>query len=309
MFLYNINGVKLEEIKEVPFKKEIELHKLCEINLENIFGLKFVKREFTFNNFRLDTLAFDESSNAFVIIEYKNTSSFSVIDQGYAYLSLLLNNKADFILEYNENCNTRLKRDDVDWSQSRVIFVSPSFNNYQKESINFKDLPFELWEVKKFSNNTVYFNAIKPSKTSESIKTITTSNDQNKTVNDEVIVYSEEDHLKNSSEEIIDLYNKIKDFVFSLNDNITIKAKKLEIGFVYNNKIMVDIHLQKRALKLWLNTKMGTIDDSKNISKDMSNTGHWGNGDYEIQIVDDEELEYIFSLIKQLYRIKSNFSL
>lgn len=306
MFLYNINGDKLEEIKEIPFKKEIELNKLCEGNLENIFGLKFVRREFAFNNFRLDTLAFDDSSNAFVIIEYKNTSSRSVIDQGYAYLSLLLNNKADFILEYNENCNTTLKRDDVDWSQSRVIFVSPSFNNYQQESINFKDLPFELWEVKKFSNDTVYFNDIKPSKTSESIKTITTTNTEVGSVIKQVMVYTEDDNFKNSSEEIIDLYNKIKEFILSLNDNITIKAKKLEIGFVYNNKIMIDIHLQKRALKLWLNTKMGTIDDSRNISKDMSKTGHYGNGDYEIQISDDEELEYIFSLIKQVYKRKIN---
>lgn len=309
MFLYNISGEKLEEIKEIPFKKEIELHKLCEGNLENIFGLKFVKREFSFNNFRLDTLAFDESSKAFVIIEYKNTSSFSVIDQGYAYLSLLLNNKAEFILEYNENCKTSLKRDDVDWSQSRVIFVSPSFNNYQKESINFKDLPFELWEVKKFSNNTVYFNNIKPSKTFESIKTITKTNTQAKAVIDEVIVYTEEDHYKNSTEEIIDLYSRIKEFIISLNDNITIKVKKLEIGFVYNNKIMVDILLQKKGLKIWLNAKMGTIDDSKRISKDMSMTGHWGNGDYEIQISDDEELEYVFSLIKQLYKSKNTLKL
>lgn len=62
--------------------------------------------------------------------------------------------------------------------------------------------------------------------------------------------------------------------------------------------------MQKRALKIWLNTKIGTINDSKNIAKDMSNTGHWGNGDYEIQISDDEELEYIFSLIKQVYKLK-----
>ncbi|MGL5245813.1 MAG: hypothetical protein ACRC7R_11615, partial [Sarcina sp.] len=66
MFLYKINGNKLKEIREKPFKKEIEIHKLCEENLENIFGLKFVKREFYFNNFRLDTLAFDESSKSFV---------------------------------------------------------------------------------------------------------------------------------------------------------------------------------------------------------------------------------------------------
>lgn len=175
MFLYQINGDTLKEIKEQPFQKELELHKLCEANLEQIFGLQFVRREFALNNFRIDTLAFDKSTNAFVIIEYKNTRNFSVIDQGYAYLSLMLNNKADFILEYNETCHDTLKKDDVDWSQSRVIFVSPMFSNYQQEAINFKDLPFELWEVKRFDNGTVYFNPIKARKTAESIKAIQTS--------------------------------------------------------------------------------------------------------------------------------------
>lgn len=305
MFLYKIDGSNLEEIKEKTFSKEVELHKLCESNLENIFGLIFVKREFSFNNFRLDTLAFDESSKSFVIIEYKNTSNFSVIDQGYAYLSLMLNNKADFILEYNENCNSTLKRDDVDWSQSRVIFVSPVFNNYQKESINFKDLPFELWEVKRFTNDTMYFNQIKSSKNSESIKTISTSSTVVDIVNTEVKVYTEEQHLSNSSEEIIELYEKIKGFILSLDETIDIKPKKLEVGFLYNKKVMVDIHLQKRGLKMWFNTKVGTLDDPRNIARDVSNTGHWGNGDYQIQISNDEDIEYIFSLIKQLYKMKN----
>lgn len=306
MLLYQINNGKMKEVKEKPFKKEIELHKLCEDNLENIFGLKFVKREFNFNNFRLDTLAFDENTKSFVIIEYKKTSNFSVIDQGYAYLSLMLNNKAEFILEYNESCNDSLKRDDVDWSQSKVIFVSPIFNNYQKESINFKDLPFELWEVKRFSNDTISFNNIKPSKTSASINSIATTSDEINTVSKEVLVYTEEDHLNNSSEEIIDLYNEVKEFILSLDDTITIKPKKGVIGFAYKNKIMIDIHLQKKALKMWLNTTFGSLDDSKGISRDVTNIGHWGNGDYEIQIFNDDDLEYIFSLIKQLYRIKSS---
>ncbi|SCH48812.1 Uncharacterized conserved protein [uncultured Clostridium sp.] len=47
------------------------------------------------------------------------------------------------------------------------------------------------------------------------------------------------------------------------------------------------------------------LDDSKGIARDVTNIGHWGNGDYEIQLSNDDELEYIFSLIKQLYRIKS----
>src|SRR5690554_3551108 len=123
---------QLESIKEYPFKLEKEIQFLTEINLKSVFRLEFVKSEFTLNNFRIDTLAFDKDSGSFVIIEYKRDKNFSVIDQGYAYLSLMLNNKADFILEYNESSKEALKRNDVDWSQSRVVFISPTFTNYQK---------------------------------------------------------------------------------------------------------------------------------------------------------------------------------
>ena len=46
-------------------------------------------------------------------IEYKKGNSYSVIDQGYSYLSILLNNKADFILEYNETQSENLKKTDI----------------------------------------------------------------------------------------------------------------------------------------------------------------------------------------------------
>ncbi len=61
------------------------------------FWFDFVKSEFQLNDLRMDTLAFDKETKSFVIVEYKKSSTFSVIDQGYAYLALLLNNKADFI--------------------------------------------------------------------------------------------------------------------------------------------------------------------------------------------------------------------
>ncbi len=43
----------------------------------------------------------------------------------------------------------------------------------------------------------------------------------------------------------------------------------------------------------------GQLDDPKRITRDVSTTGHWGNGDYEIHINDDNDLEYILSLVKQ----------
>ena len=121
----------------------------------HFINLQFVTTEFAIDTFRLDTLCFDDETNSFVIVEYKKGSSYSVIDQGYSYLSVMLNNKADFILEYNEKQDRTLKRDEVDWSSSRVLFVSPAFNSFQKNSVNFKDVPFELWELKKFKGGLI----------------------------------------------------------------------------------------------------------------------------------------------------------
>lgn len=292
----------LEYIKEKPFRLEKEIQELTESNLKTILGLDFVKSEFSLNNFRIDTLAFDKEANAFVIIEYKRDKNFSVIDQGYAYLSLMLNNKADFILEFNENLDKTLKRNDVDWSQSRVLFISPAFTNYQREAINFKDLPIELWEVRRFENNTISFAQIQKTDAQESIKTISRTNHTIDNVAKEIKVYSEQEHLENVSEEIKELYVKMKNAILNF-DNIEIKPKKKYIAFVSGRNV-IDIHPQRKALKMWINMAIGELDDPKGITRDVSSTGHWGNGDYELRINSDEDLEYILSLIKQ--SIKKN---
>jgi len=301
MALFKIEK-NLEYVKEKPFRLEKEIQELTENNLKTIFGLEFVKSEFALNNFRIDTLAFDKEANAFVIIEYKRDKNFSVIDQGYAYLSLMLNNKADFILEFNENLDKTLKRTDVDWSQSRVLFVSPAFTNYQREAINFKDLPIELWEVKRFENTTVSYEQIQKAGAQESIKTISKADKTIDNVAKEIKVYSEQEHLENVSEEIKELYEKFKSAIQNL-DNLEIKPKKKYIAFVAGRNV-IDILPQKKALKMWINMNKGELDDTKGITRDVSTTGHWGNGDFEIQVKDDENLEYILSLVKQ--SIKKN---
>ena len=296
MALYKLDQ-KLEYIKEKPFKLEKEIQKITEENLQLIFNLDFVKSEFQLNNFRIDTLAFDFESKSFVIIEYKRDKNYSVIDQGYAYLSLMLNNKADFILEYNESKATTLKRNNVDWSQSKVIFISPSFTIHQKEAINFKDLPIELWEIKRYENNIISYEQIQKLGARESIKTISKTDDTINKVTKEIKVYNEEEHLEKVSPEIKELYEKFKNAILNLGD-FEIKPKKLYIAFVAGTNV-VDIHIQKKALKLWLNLSKGELDDPKGIARDVSSTGHWGNGDYEVQINNDENIEYILSLIKQ----------
>lgn len=298
MNLYLQNKNSLKSVKENPFKLEKEIQNLFESNLEEIMDLQIVKSEFSIKNKRIDTLAFDKQSKAFIIIEYKKSKNNSVVDQGFTYLSLMLENKADFIVEYNETLKGDLLRTDVDWSQTRVVFVSTGFTENQKTATNFKDIAIELWEVKRYQNNLISINQIKKSKSAESIKPITSSNKQLAAVTKEIKVYTEDDHLIDKSDEITELYEAFRDAIMGLDSNIELVPKKLYVAFK-KEKNIADIVILKRGLKLFINLPVNKLDDPKNLMRDVSNTGHWGNGDYEVIVKTTNDLEYLLSLIKQ----------
>ena len=299
MIIYNTIGNKLIQVKEKPFKLEKEIQSIFESNLQNIMGLLFVKSEFTIKNKRIDTLAYDKQTNAFIIIEYKRDKNYSVVDQGLTYLNLMLQNKAEFILTYNETLKDILHSKDVDWSQSRVAFVSPSFTDNQISASDFKDFGIELWEIKQFENNTISINTIKKSSGAPSIKPLLENSDSLKEVKENIKVYTEEDHFSNGSDYIIELYEKFKSSILNLTDGIEILPQKYYIAFKKGSNIS-DIEIQKKSLKIFINAKIGSLDDPKGLVKDVSNIGHRGNGDYQIQIENDNDLEYIMSLIKQV---------
>ena len=307
MSIFQLKQNSLSQIKEMPFKLEREIQNLVEKNLGMLLGLEFVKSEFTISGtvqqLRIDTLAFDLKNKAFVIIEYKQDKSFSVVDQGYAYLSVMLNNKADFILEYNESCGKVLKKADVDWSQSRVIFISQAFTPYQKEAINFKDLPIALWEIKQFSNQTISFEEIRKLNATESIKTVSAGNSAVDSVSKVVVVYTENDLLKDIPEDILELYGQLRERILELG-NVEIKATKLYVAFTVNGSNFTDIAIQKKALKLWINLSKGGLEDPYKLARDVANIGHHGNGDYQLSISNADKLDYIITLIKQGYQSK-----
>jgi predicted transport protein len=300
MQIYSISNNALREVAEKPFKLEREIQSLFEASLQEIMGLALVKSEFAIKNKRIDTLAFDEQTKAFIIIEYKRDKNISVVDQGFTYLSLMLENKADFIVEYNEQLKKSMKRDDVDWSQTRVAFVSPSFTDNQIQATNFKDIAIELWEVKRFANNTVLINPLKKSRSAESIKPLTQQNADYKIIADEIKVYTEEQHLAGAREDIAELYEKFRNAILNLADGIEIKPQKFYVAFKKDNTNIVCLEFQKKRLKIFLGARIGTVDDAKGIALDVSKIGHYGTGDYEIHVVDDRNLEYIMSLIKQV---------
>ena len=303
MLIYKQTDNKLIPIKEKKVGLEKTLQNLVEANLSEVFGLSFVAFEFPLNNLRIDTLAFDEEAKAFAVIEYKRDKNFTVIDQGYAYLALLLNNKADFVLEYNEKTKKNLRKDDIDWSQSRVMFVAQSFTKYQQGAIGFQDLPIELWEVKKHDEDLVSFNQVRASEKSESIKTVTKNKDIER-VSREIKQYSVEYHIKPSWSKAKELFDEFSQRVLELDTRFEIHPVKYYIGFNIENKNVVAVKVRTTKLLLeLLRVQPKDLKDPEKRTRYRKNSFEYYNKHItQFDINNEEDVDYAMSLVKQVYK-------
>lgn len=296
------------------FALEREIQDIVESNVTELFNLQLVSSEFQIDKFRLDTLCYDEDQKAFVIIEYKKGNSYSVIDQGYSYLSILLNNKADFILEYNETQSENLKKTEIEWENSRIIFVSQSFNTYQKNSVNFKDIPFELWQIKRFDKGFISLDQLYAN-SQESIKSVASVDKQSiiSKVSEEIRTFTEEDHTSKCSSETLAIWKKFKSKI-SEQFEINYVAQKFYVGVKKNSSLICVVRFRKN--KLELNIKRGnlsldgvrskgffTFDDAKKIAREKSwkyNSGVKGFS-YGVSLTNADDIDYIIYLLKQKY--------
>lgn len=311
MDIYKLTNDGVDKVKANPFALEKDIQLLVEENLEQLFNLQMVTSEFRIANYRFDTLAFDEESSSFVIVEYKKGHSYSVIDQGYTYLATMLGNKAEVVLEYNEKLGRSLRRDDVDWSSSRVIFVSPSFNSYQKDSVNFKDVPFELWEIKRYSDDTIILDPHK-STSGDSIEALGETNKAITAVASEVKVWQESDHLNGMTEKTLTNWQLIKDHFDGL-EGVSYNVRSPYISIVKGSVAVCFVHFRKAGLRIdvirggksadgSLSKGYFNIDDPKGLA--LQHLRPWKDGErhqYVIEVEDDANLDEILELLMQKF--------
>ncbi|GHR27815.1 DUF262 and DUF1524 domain-containing protein [Helicobacter pylori] len=98
------------------------------------------------------------------------------------------------------------------------------------------------------------------------------------------------------SRELFDILSKE---IKALDERITENFNQDYISYKFD-KNFVDIVVQTRDLKLYLNMKFNELQDEKNLARDMTNKGHLGNGDIEVKLETKENIPYCLGLIKQV---------
>lgn len=302
MPLYQISSEQSTiQIKPSSFALEKELQRLFEDNLLTLLGVRFIASEFTTGDRqrgRIDTLGIDQDGFP-TIIEYKKTSKENVINQGLFYLDWLVDHKGDFTLAAQESLGTDIE---IDWSAPRLILIAESFSEYDKYAVNRIGTNIELWTFRRYGDDLLYLDPIfvtnaQPKKKPEKAT---------KTTKDEILetpTYSVEGHLKGKTKTTQELFEQLREQILALADEgeITEKANKMYISYKHG-KNFCEVRIQAKALWIWLDISQADLQDPYELTRDVSNIGHYGTGQVDLKLNSLSDVDKVIVLIEQSYK-------
>ena len=284
------DGVRQLVSSEVLLERELQT--LIEKNMETLFGVRFLKSEYSITNGRMDSIGIDEN-NCPVIFEYKRSSNENLINQGLFYLDWLLDHKADFKLLVIEKMG-REAAELIDWSVPCVICVANDFTKYDVHAVNQMQRNIKLVKYRKYDNELILF---------EYLNTPVVQPMNRADAEEQRRGNGQKTHIEKlaaAPAPLRTLYEDICNYIESLGDDIVSNQLKLYLAYkkVQN---LVCIEIYSRQLILYLKLNPDTVNLEEGFTRDMRNIGHYGTGDLQVIVKSSGDFEKAKKLIERAY--------
>ena len=302
MPLFEIKNKKAQKIRTKEFKNELELHQLIDKNLEEIFGVRFIKDEhITEKHGRIETLGIDESNRP-IVIEYKKTKEKRQLVQANRYMTWIKQNPDSFELLARKNIKTL--NGEIDFSNPRILCFA------QEYSIDDKCLALslgaELWKYRYYENDTLVI-----SREEEPEQLITTKSKGftiEKVKREPRQAKTVDQHLQGASEKLVELFNRLDSEIQNISSEVERYTTNAEIIYkTSRNFVYLAVQNKNDCLRLLIRTTDDKITDEKNLTKKIPKTHGYGNITRQLHILPKEEqmekysMDDIMSLINQSY--------
>ncbi|MGG3943205.1 DUF5655 domain-containing protein [Peribacillus psychrosaccharolyticus] len=300
---FKLNGDNVQELYGHSIALEKSLQNLIEKHLEAFLGIKFLASEYSTgkrHGGRIDTLGLDENHSP-VIIEYKRSMNENVINQGLYYLDWLLDHKAEFELMTLRKFDQSIA-DNIDWSSPRLLCIAGNFTKYDEHAVQQINRNIELYQYKHYVDGFLMLDLVN-STTAQTVYIDDDSSDR--TPKSSIKTFKTvSDYIEQANEQLTDRLESLKAFIIALGDDIQMKTLKYYIAFKrIKNFACVEIHPQSNSILLYLKVDPTIVTLEQGFSRNVTNIGHYGTGDLEIRINNDEDLEKAKHFIEKSYDI------
>ncbi|MBN1440209.1 MAG: hypothetical protein JW929_12445 [Anaerolineales bacterium] len=296
MPLYQISDHKLAIVEIQKFPSEKHLQALIERNLETVFNCRFVASELPTgakHGGRIDTLAISEENNP-VIIEYKKKETGELVTQSLYYLAWIHDHRGDYEVAVRKSLGNNLE---VDWSDVRVICISPNYSKFDLHAVNVMGANIELWTYRLYKDQSLYLEKIQTQEASGvEGKTGGTKTHGKMGAGKKAAItrasgnYSFEEHITGKSEKVREIALAVQEFILGIDPAIEEFPKKNYVAYRISQNI-VCMEVMKQQAVLWIKLIPKEIGPLPKIARDMTNIGHYGTGNLEMTLKSLDDLE------------------
>ncbi|WBF57672.1 DUF91 domain-containing protein [Lysinibacillus sp. JK80] len=300
---FKIDNDNVQELHGHSVSLEKSLQNLIENHLEAFLGIKFLASEYSTgkrHGGRIDTLGLDENHSP-VIIEYKRSMNENVINQGLYYLDWLLDHKAEFELMTLRNFGQSIA-DNIDWSSPRLLCIAGNFTKYDEHAVQQINRNIELYQYKHYLGGFLMLDLVNAT-TAQTVYIEESSIDRTQKSNTKTFK-TVSDYLDQANEQLTDRFENLKSFMIAIGDDVQMKTLKYYIAFKrIKNFACVEVHPQSNSILVYLKVDPTTVTLEQGFTRNVTNIGHYGTGDLEIRINNDEDLEKAKYFIEKSYDI------
>lgn len=299
---FEITSKKAKKVTQKEFKNELDLHKLIDKNLEEIFKIRFIKDEhITEKHGRIETIGLDESNRP-VVIEYKKSKEKRQLVQANRYMTWIKQNPDSFELLAIKNLGNNIGS--IDFTNPRIICLA------QEYSIDDKCLALslgaELWKYRYYENNMLII--IREEEPEQLIKSSEGNTTIEKIKREPRIPKTIEQHLEGAPDELTKLFYILHEKIMDISSEVEKYTTQSEIIYKTSlNFAYLSIQNRNNCLRYLLRTENDKINDPQKLTSKIPRTHGYGNITRTMSISPKEinedkyNIEDVIDLLEQSY--------
>ncbi|MEU5362341.1 DUF5655 domain-containing protein [Streptomyces sp. NPDC005925] len=287
--LFHTTNSGVTEVMPRLAEAEADVQDLIEAHMETMLGVRFLASEYAIDcvdGGRIDSLGLDEN-NAPVIVEYKRGTDAGVINQGLYYMAWLMAHKNAFRSLVRDRLGAPAASQ-ILWSAPRLICVAGDFTRYDAHAVREHRRSIDLVRYRYFGSDLIGL---------ETVASVT-GHTSTRRLRRRAAGTSP---ARNRGGALPELAEAVDEALLGLGDGVTRVQRKQYAAYQRLRNFACVCPPQQTKLLVYLKADPKSVDLVPGFTRDVTEVGHHGTGDLELQLRTERDLDRAQDLFRLGY--------
>ncbi|MFI7406520.1 endonuclease NucS domain-containing protein [Streptomyces sp. NPDC049541] len=287
--LFHTTNSGVTEVTPRLAEAEADVQDLIEAHMETMLGVRFLASEYVIDcvdGGRIDSLGLDEN-NAPVIVEYKRGTDADVINQGLYYMAWLMAHKNAFRSLVRDRLGAPAASQ-ILWSAPRLICVAGDFTRYDAHAVREHRRSIDLVRYRYFGSDLIGL---------ETVASVT-GHTPTRRLRRRAAGTSP---ARNRGGALPELAEAVDEALLGLGDGVTRVQRKQYAAYQRLRNFACVCPPQQTKLLVYLKADPKSVDLVPGFTRDVTEVGHHGTGDLELQLRTERDLDRAQDLFRLSY--------